>query len=555
VLDVVVTKGSGGAMTGLGKQDFEVSEDGKAQSIDFFEEHSAKSRVFDAPPAMPELPADYRTNVPLPAPLDSVNVLLLDGLNTEQPDQAYFYHQILEFLKKLQPGTRVAIFTLGSKLRMVQGFTTDTSALIAALNDQKHGVMPEKMSRGRGDDADETEAITNLQAMRASPFAIEAMRDSQAGAGARDFAARAAMTFQALDYLAHYLSGIPGRKNLIWFASSFPVVIFPTVKQRESIKQNPNMPGYMDQINTTADLFTAGKIAIYPIDASGVMTEHVAEADTSSPVPSPTGVGHIGNLAPDTNMSPYSAGAGQRAQVVNAMEQLAASTGGKAFYNTNDLNGAMQKAIDDGANYYTLGYSPIDKTMDGSFRRIDVRVTSGKYKLAYRRGYNAEERPAADAQPAVNPLAALLEYGLPGATGVLYGVAVKAGPTEEASPSNRAGANTALQGIVTRYRVDFTIRVGDVELKPNAQGGQSGRILLGLKVYDRDGNAVNWEGDDQSLDLKESDYGALVKNGIPAHLMLDLPANVQGHLITAVYDWNSGRAGTLNVPIGVGNSR
>jgi len=30
----------------------------------------------------------------------------------------------------------------------------------------------------------------------------------------------------------------------------------------------------------------------------------------------------------------------------------------------------MEKAIDDGANYYTLGYSPTDKTMDGSFRRI-----------------------------------------------------------------------------------------------------------------------------------------------------------------------------------------
>ncbi len=46
------------------------------------------------------------------------------------------------------------------------------------------------------------------------------------------------MTFEALDYLGHYLAGVPGRKNLIWFASSFPVIIFPTVEQRERIKEN-----------------------------------------------------------------------------------------------------------------------------------------------------------------------------------------------------------------------------------------------------------------------------------------------------------------------------
>ena len=74
-------------------------------------------------------------------------------------------------------------------------------------------------------------------------------------------------------------------------------------------------------------------------------------------------------------------------------------------------------------------------------------------------------------------------------------------------------------------------------------------------MYDRDGNAVNWEGDDQSLELKESEYGALVQHGIPAHLMIDLPVNTQGHLVTAVYDWISGKAGTLDVPIGAENGR
>ncbi len=545
VLDVVVTKGNGEAVTGLGKQDFEVTEDGQVQTVDFFEEHTATEAVTNIAPEMPPLPAGASTNVPPAAAGDAVNVLLLDSLNTAPQDQANVHREILDFLKKMKPGTRMAIFTLGAKLRFVQGFTTDSSVLLASL---KQGEQGEKHGRTRSDAASDASEIAELQAMQASSFAIATLQAEQANARATDQAARAAMTFQALTYLAQYLSGVPGRKNLLWFASTFPVVIFPSQEETKSIEKNPALRGTMERTKETADLFTSAQISIYPIGAGGMMTEHLMEADTSAPG-APGATGRIASGG-DTNMTPYNEGAGERAEVVNEMEQLAASTGGKAFYNTNDLNGAMEKAIDDGANYYTIGYSPTEKTMDGSFRRIDVKVTHGKYKLAYRHGYNAEERPAAEALAKVNPLTALLEYGLPGATGVLYGVAAKAGPTEEASAANRAGANTALQGMVTRYRVDLTIRAGDLELRPNAQAGRSGRLLIGLKAYDRDGKALNWEGDDETLDLKDAEYGALVKSGIPVHLMIDLPANVHAHMVTAVYDWNSGRAGTLEVPLG-----
>lgn len=547
VLDVVVTDGNGNVVTGLDKKEFAVSENGQAQTVDFFEEHTANEATTQTPPEMPAMPVGTLTNVPPAAGGDAVNVLLLDSLNTAPQDQANVHREILDFLKKMKPGTRIAIFTLGSKLNFIQGFTTDSSVLMAAL---KQGEQGEKHGRTRSDAADDASNTSALQAMRASAFAIGALEAEQAQATSTDLDARAGMTFQALTCLAHYLSGVPGRKNLLWFASSFPVVIFPSEEETKSIEKNPALRGNIALAKETADLFTSAQISIYPIGAEGMMTEHFAEADSISPVPSsPTGVGHIGNTTPDANMSPYSAAAGERAQAVNAMEQLAASTGGKAFYNTNDLNGAMEKAIHDGGNYYTIGYSPADKTMDGSFRRIDVSVPRGKYKLAYRRGYNAEQTPTADARPGVNPLTALLEYGLPGATGVLYGVAAKAGPTEEASPANRAGSNTTLAGMVTRYRVDFTIRAGDVDLRPSTGGGRSGHILIGLKAYDRSGKAVNWEGDDETLDLKDAEYGALLKSGIPVHLMIDIPENVQGHLVTAVYDSNSGRAGTLEIQL------
>ncbi len=390
VVDVVVSKGNGDPVSGLGRQDFTIAEDGKPQTIDFFEEHNATDVAESTPPVMPSLPRGAVTNVPPAAGGDAVNVLLIDTLNTEPQDQTYVQKQITEFLKKAKPGTRMAIFLLGSKLRFVQGFTSDTSLLLAALNDKQNGMEAQKNGLSRSDAADDQADITNLQAMRASPFGIDALQKAQGDARARDYAARASMTFEALNAIAHYLAGVQGRKNLIWFSGSFPVVIFPSAEQRRNIEKNPALPGFLGKVKQTENLFTVAQISVYPISAQGMMMEHFAEADSISPVPSPSGVGHIGGLASDANMSPYSAGAAERAGAMDAMEQLAASTGGKAFFNTNDLNQAIEHAISDGEHYYTIAYSPTDTKMDGNYRAIDVKV-AGKYKLAYRHGYNAED--------------------------------------------------------------------------------------------------------------------------------------------------------------------
>lgn len=551
VLDVVVTRSNGDPVAGLGKQDFSVEEDGTTQTIDFFEEHAPGAPANEATPQMPPMPAGAVTNVP-PAPVeDAVNVLLLDSLNTQPQDQPYVHKQILAFLRKMKPGTRVAIFTLGTKLHYVQGFTTDSSVLLRALD--QSGLGPERNGQTRSDAADDAAQVSALRMMQAGGSGIAALESAQAEARNAELGAHAAMTFEALSYLAHYLSGVPGRKNLLWFSSEFPVVIFPSPEESRSIEKSPSLRGSMERIKETADLFTRAQISIYPIGAQGMMMEHVMEADNAGPGSS-TGGGRM-RTAGNTPMQAFNQEAGTRAREVAAMEQLAASTGGKAFYNTNDLNGAMESAMTDGAHYYTIAYAPSDKTMDGKFRRIDVKVNNAKYKLAYRRGYNAEETPAMDPRAGVNPLVSLLDYGLPGATGVLYGVSAIPGPTEEATASNIAGQNTALRGKLTHYRVAFTIRTGDVELQDNAQGMRNGQLLIGIKVYDHDGRVLNWLGGAESLQVKDADYAALMKDGIRAAMTIDVPANASGHLVTAVYDWNSGRAGTLEVPIGGDSGR
>ncbi|MGP8174125.1 MAG: VWA domain-containing protein [Terracidiphilus sp.] len=538
VVDVVVTKGSGEPVPALHKQDFQVLEDGKPQTIDFFEEHTAETLPPGALPPLPKMPPDVYTNVPPVPESDSVNVLLLDSLNTEQQDQVYVHKQILEFLKNMKPGTRAAIFTLGSKLRFVQGFTTDTSLLLAALNDKKNGLFPqtEPSFRSRQDVADDQRDVAMRITMFGGHFdpGVEALRAAQADYAEFQYGARTMMTLEALNYLARYLAEVPGRKNLIWFASSFPVIIFPSSAQSQTMSEARI---YASAVKKTADLMTVSRVAVYPAGAEGMMNDHWMEADNA-------GSGH----ASGSLMREVSGENGARADEIEAMKQLADDTGGKAFYNTNDLNAAMQHAIDDGSHYYTLAYSPTNQKMDGKYRRIEVKLIAGKYKLAYRRGYNADDTTKAEAKPESDPLQPLLKFGLPGATQVLYGVRVVPAAPQPAPNATRAGKNPKLAGPVTRYNVDFMIRWTDVKLDPTPQGTHRGTIQMGLIAYDRDGHAVNWAGGLLRLILSPDVYAAIQKSGIPAHMEIDLP-NTDVYLETGVYDWGTGKAGTLEIPI------
>ena len=90
--------------------------------------------------------------------------------------------------------------------------------------------------------------------------------------------------------------------------------------------------------------------------------------------------------------------------------------------------------------------------MDGSFRRIDVNLTNGKYKLAYRHGYNADDRPVLDANAGTNPLAPLLGFGLPGATGVLYGAKATARTTMPDSHAQKSRREYWAHGTVHALR-------------------------------------------------------------------------------------------------------
>jgi VWFA-related protein len=562
VVDVVVTKGED-AVLALQKKDFEIFEDGKPQTIDFFEEHTAKSLPPGATAPLPKMPPNVYTNVP-PAPeSDSVNVLLLDSLNTPPQMESYARNEILHYLNNVKPGTRLAIVVLNAKLNFVQGFTTDAGLLReVVLKQGAPGISPSLVTKSEVGDEQELESFLSSSAP-AAPGAgggttsspgngnsagapVEATTAvAEAFASYRSFksANRTRMTLEAISDIARYLAAVPGRKNLIWFAGDFPVVIFPKFDQR---MENEDNAITSEEVRKAADLLTAARVAVYPVYADGIMSDDIVSADNRSPS-SASGPTRMASMA---GMDNTTASNGDRAGLLSAMNQIASDTGGKAAYNTNDLDTAIGRSVADGSHYYALSYSPTNKKMDGKYRRIEVKVPSGKYRLAYRRGYNADDTSATvETKAEANPLHALMVRGMPNSTQILYAARVLPADPQPAPNSPHAGKNPKLTGPTTRYTVDLMIRWTDVKLNAVEGGSRNGKIQVELLAYDRDGKALNWTGATQAMSLKPDIFAAIQRSGIPAHLEIDLPTGTDVYLATGVFDLEAGKAGTMEIPL------
>ena len=150
LVDVVVTDKNGQPVKGLSKVQFQVLENGAPQQIAFFEEHQAQPAL--APPAHPlQLPPNVYTNIATTAPdTGPTLILLMDALNTPSADQVKVRLAMLEYLRKIPAGPRIAIFTLTSKLRMVQGFNGDPATLIAALDQVANWQKQSHLTDDRG---------------------------------------------------------------------------------------------------------------------------------------------------------------------------------------------------------------------------------------------------------------------------------------------------------------------------------------------------------------------------------------------------------------------
>jgi VWFA-related protein len=547
VLDVVVTD-SNVAVHEIDQKRFHVYENGREQAVTYFEEHKPDSAASTA--KRRTMPPHYYNNLPAHPPGGAVNVLLLDGLNTPVSNQVEVRKQMLAYVKTVPPGTTMAVFTLASRLRMIQGFTSSVADLTAAL--EKAQSAPQQSvaldsSAGNAFDS----AIGNLTMMKAPADEMASIQQFQSDVDAHRTDNRVAITLEALQALARYLNAVPGRKNLIWFSASFPIAVGPDPGD-QSLQ---NSRSYADQVRTTSDLLSTARVAVYPIDARGLM--ELPGFDSSD-----NGL----NVVPGAS-SGAPRFARQNSQQMSAetnshfaMEQIARDTGGLALFNTNGFKAAVATAIANGESYYTLAYTPDAKNFNGDFRKLKVKVDDSRYDLEYRSGYFADA-PGAKTSQGVAPTSLMTTatlHGAPLSTQVLFQSRVLPASDPEFKgtplPPGPAGDMAATMKAPTQaYIVDLAVDPRTLVFESGADGTHKMSLEFALVAYDADGKRVNFVDRKVDLALKDDQFAQLAKSGIPVRMAIDLPLG-NNSLRIAVHDVGGVRVGSLEIPLTVGSS-
>jgi hypothetical protein len=183
-------------------------------------------------------------------------------------------------------------------------------------------------------------------------------------------------TLRALTFIAEHLAVFPGRKSLVWVSGGFPLTVGfggPDGFSAENRDRYINT----DEFKRCMRIVNAANIAIYPVDAHGVLLNgNFSGASTTRP---------------DHRTIDISGSDQQQ-----TMRILASRTGGKAFINRNDLDHAIGEAIADSEVSYTIGFYPTESKMDGSYHKLTLKLDIPHENLRYRDGYLDLPNPGQD---------------------------------------------------------------------------------------------------------------------------------------------------------------
>lgn len=497
-ISVVVQDKKGVPVADLKKQDFQIRDNGKAQQIaEFSVESNGK-----LPSAPEKLPANFFTNEleQRSGTPSSVTIILLDGLNTKWEDQAYAKSQVVKFLQTIQPGDRVGIYTLGRGLRVLHDFTTDSSALL------------DRLKRFSGQNLPDLSA-SEPTLMNNESMALDGWLNGQGGSGVEaDFYTvnRVIGTLRALEFIANHVSRLPGRKNLIWVSGGFPLDIgFDSVEEFRDPSREHRTFG--EDIDRTVRAVNNANLAIYPVDARGL----VADARFSA-------ANQKIDLSPKLGMGPV-------VKNQETMRELASRTGGRAYYNTNDLKNAIRDAIGDSQVTYTIGYYPASENFDGKFHKLDVKlIERSGLNLRYRKGYfNEPEKPQDDKLRK----AELRDAVFSPLDASALGLTVQVAPDQPEKG---------------RLTVAVKIEQRGISLQPNGDRW-TGRLDLLFIQKDEAGHQYGGQDDRVDLNLARASYDKLVKEGLVYRKPLSFDAKAT-QLRVIVRDNSSGAMGSVTIP-------
>jgi len=361
-LDVRVTDGNGAFVPGLTANDFAVFEDGQPQTI-------AAVSVVDIPivsaesaPALQLVQPDVQTNATEESRL---YVIAFDeGITSEQILRARLF--LRRFVTRyFGPNDTAAVVWVG---RGVAGHTQDFTS--------SQRLLLESIDRFQGGPSAEpppTPLVTQGGPLSSPGFTGSSLPITLPSPTVEQgSAARTRMS--SLKALAEFMAGMRGRrKALLYVSTGLGFDMYDVLDYQGGV-----MSLALADAHAAMTAATRGNVTIYAIDPRGLSAD-----------------GALGDR--ETAVSPVEfAGLGQSRRSLRAFAEV---TGGFAFTDQNDFDGAFRRIMQENSSYYVLGFSSTNQRRDGRFRKLEVRVKRPGLSVQSRVGYVAPSGRAPAAKP------------------------------------------------------------------------------------------------------------------------------------------------------------
>jgi VWFA-related protein len=520
-IELVVKDSKGNHIKGLKPSDFRLFEqipswgkEKREQKIaELREIHMADLRN-EGVPALPTSPGVYSNGVQRPKDPVAPTILLVDGLNTAPENQAQVHVQMLRMLRQLPPNVPVSVFLLGSRLEMLQSFTSDPRLLQIAL---RKAINPAGVGVADIDPRDDPTAPGNTIGGFLGPEGNAAVAEMVAHA--KDFDTRiytgnmdmkVQRTINAMLSLGRNLAGYPGRKNLLWLSTAFPISI--------NSVDSDYFRNYWAQLKKMNGALSEARISVYPVNLAGVQTLSFFSAASRPPDVSPGGA----------------ADAVERQQLTisnqqDTMEAIADGTGGKVCTGDNDLGDCVRKAMDDSSDYYELSYYPDSPSWNGEFRKILLSATERGARLSYRRGYYATPLGGGDPDAQQAALQADCEDYLD-ATSVVF--------TAKSLPADQPG----------QLKFGVFIDPAGLTLTPTNDGNHLLKVSVAVCTFNEKGWALKLMTYPVERQLDDKEYNWMLKDGSVQQTIF-VPAPKPAAVRLLVRDAASGHLGSIHIKV------
>ena len=372
LIPALVTDKSGHHITGLKKEDFTVLENGAEQKIATFEEIASDPHR----PSRPRNPNEFSNNLSEGPSNRRITLMVLDLINTPIMDQAIARRDLLKYLtQSVDQREPTALYTLTrTGIRVVHDFTTDPRVLVAALHKVRGDAAqivdsPETVEGITGSASPDGSAGVDPGAVQTEAQQLQTMMED-AELNFQSFQQRLAITYtlEGMQQIAQALAGFPGRKSLIWAGGGFPFSVSDNTMQLAPAGRD-SLTDVLPMYEHTWQLLNDAQIALYPVDVKGLQ----AVAPSAS-------IGNPGrNYA--RNMS------WRQMDTQSTLQTFASMTGGRAYYNSNDLVKGFRDAVNDSAEYYMLGYYLDRSKTKAGWRKLAVKVKRDHVDVRARSGF------------------------------------------------------------------------------------------------------------------------------------------------------------------------